>query len=313
LKCAIIYYSQTGNTEKIAKQIQAGIIQEAGNCDLIKLKEADPKHLYQYDLIGIGSPVYRREPLNVAAFIKSLGFVGGKHAFVFCTHGTIPTLYMHSIVPKMKRRGLVVIGRGDWYGDCFLPWHPEPYPTAGHPDEIDLKEAKEFGREMVKRSIRISKGEKGLLPPTPKKPEKDPNDTPALRATIQDTVEDPSVFKYHKELCKYPKCRLCMDNCPTYSIDLSMNPPMIAHKCQPHCCYCTLLCPTGAIEIDDYVKDQAPKYYRTTTEYALPCLDRDEANGYFRRLLPVEKIGWDTYFYKMHPGHPKFIIGKGPV
>ena len=140
MKCIIVYYSQTGNTEKVAKRVQAGVKEAAGNCDLVKIKDANPKRLYEYDLIGIASPIYWAEPDNVRDFIKDMWAVGGKHAFVFCTHGTIPKYYFQSIVPKLKSRGLVVIGWDHWYGDCFIPFHPEPYPTAGHPDEIDLKD-----------------------------------------------------------------------------------------------------------------------------------------------------------------------------
>lgn len=313
MKCCIVYYSQTGNTEKIAKRVQAGVAAVAGNCDLLELRYTDPKRLYEYDLIGIGSPVYRWEPRNVGKFVNEMWSVGGKHAFTFCTHGTIPEMYFYSIVRKMKRRGMVVIGWDHWYADVFLPWHPEPYPTAGHPDEIDFAEAEAFGKEMGERSRRIRDGETGLIPRAPRKPPKDPNDTPELRATIKDTTEEPGTFKYHPELCRFPKCRLCMDNCPTYSIDLSMDPPVVAKDCQPHCCFCTLLCPTGAIEIDEYVADQAPKYYRTTNEYALPNLDKAEERGEFRRLIPKDKIGWDSFFYQVHNKHPKFRKGKGPV
>jgi flavodoxin len=90
VKCCIVYFSQTGNTEKIAKRVQAGVISAAGNCDLLELRYADPKRLYKYDLIGIASPVNRGEPLNVGRFINDMWSVGGKHAFTFCTHGTSP-------------------------------------------------------------------------------------------------------------------------------------------------------------------------------------------------------------------------------
>jgi flavodoxin len=313
MKCAIVYFSQTNNTEKIAKEIQKGVIAEAGNCDLLKLRDTDPKKLYGYDLIGIGSPVHRWEPINVGDFINNMWSVGGKHSFAFCTHGTIPDLYFHSMYQKMGARGMTVIGFGDWYADVALPWHPEPYPTAGHPDQIDFDGAREFGREMVRRSKRISTGETDLIPPAPLEPPPDPNDTPELRATIKDTTDDPAIFKYHKELCKFPKCRLCMDNCHMYSIDLSMDPPRVATNCSPHCVFCTLLCPTGALEIDEFVAEQAPCYKRTTHEYAYPILERAEAAGHFRRILPKEQVGWGTFFFEVHSGHPKFILGKGTV
>jgi flavodoxin/Fe-S-cluster-containing hydrogenase component 2 len=314
MRSCIVYFSQTGNTEKIAKRVQAGVIAAAGNCDLLELRDADPKRLYKYDLIGIGSPVFRWEPLNVSKFVNKMWSVGGKHAFTFCTHGTIPEMFFYSIVRKMKRRGLVVIGWDHWYGDCFLPWHPDPYPTAGHPDEIDLAEAEAFGRQMVERSLRIREGETGLIPKAPGKPPKDRNDTPELRATIKDTIEEPDTFKFHPELCRYPRCRLCMDNCLIYNIDLSLDPPKLpGQDCQPHCCFCTLLCPTGAIEIDEFVASQAKAFYLTTTTYAMPNLDRAEERGEFRRLIPKEEVGWDSYFYQVHNKHPKFRKGKGAV
>ena len=57
----------------------------------------------------------------------------------------------------------------DWYGSVFLPEMPHPYPTDGHPDEIDLKEAEDFGREMVENSRRIHNGQTELIPPEPPK------------------------------------------------------------------------------------------------------------------------------------------------
>ena len=33
--------------------------------------------------------------------------------------------------------------------------HPKPYPTDGHPDTIDLKEAQSFGKEMAQLGLRI--------------------------------------------------------------------------------------------------------------------------------------------------------------
>ena len=60
MKCAVIYFSQTGNTEKIARAIHTGMQQITGNCDLLPLKEANPRRLYQHDLIGLGSPDVER-------------------------------------------------------------------------------------------------------------------------------------------------------------------------------------------------------------------------------------------------------------
>ena len=136
-------------------------------CDVIKIKDADPRLLFQYDLIGIGTPIFAIEPGNVRAFINNIRFAGGKHVFVFSTHGGVPKYFLPSIVPALKKRGLIVIGNHDWYGDNSELHHIYPYPTAGHPDETDLKEAEKFGIEIVDRSRRIYAGETELIPPPP--------------------------------------------------------------------------------------------------------------------------------------------------
>jgi flavodoxin len=87
----VVYFSQTGNTEKVAYAIQAGIKQAAGHCDIVKIKDANPRRLYEYDLIGLGSAVFG--VTNVYEFIKNMRFVGGKHAFSFCTSGGDPEFF----------------------------------------------------------------------------------------------------------------------------------------------------------------------------------------------------------------------------
>ena len=154
MKCLIVYFSLTGNTEKVARAIQKGVKQVSGHCDMVKIKEANPRDLSQYDLIGLGSPVIGvpeigTEPPNVRAFINDMRFVGGKHAFAFCTHGTHYEMFFPRVIRLLKRRGMIVIGTRDWYGSVYIPAMPKPYPSDGHPDSIDLKEAEEFGREMA--------------------------------------------------------------------------------------------------------------------------------------------------------------------
>jgi flavodoxin len=157
VRAIVIYFSQTGKTEKVARAIGAGIKQVLGSCQLTEIRQVSPLGLKDYDLIGIGFPVITADPANVGDFVNKMRFVGGKHAFAFCTHGTRPGFFWPSIYHKLKACGLVVIGQADWYGDCHLLHMPQPYPTAGHPDEIDLEEVEEFGREMALRSAHPSR------------------------------------------------------------------------------------------------------------------------------------------------------------
>jgi ferredoxin len=309
MKCIIVYFSQTGNTELVASRIARGVKKAAGQCDLVPLKEANPRRLYNYDLIGLGCPVFELvEPGNVRAFIHDMRFVGGKHIFAFSTHGTLPDHLFPSIVPRLKKRGLLVIGTRDWYADCHLPPMPEPYPTAGHPDKIDLREAEEFGFQMVERSRRIAAGETALIPPDPLPPPPPVNLGDLGFVDFQETYK--ALFKFHPEKCQYPACRLCMDNCPMDGIDLSVNPPVVGKPCVM-CTFCSRICPTGAMDIDDWVENTGAVNEKVMRAELLPALEKAEAEGRFRRLIPVEKIGFSTPIYKFHNKHPQWIIGQG--
>jgi flavodoxin/NAD-dependent dihydropyrimidine dehydrogenase PreA subunit len=306
MKCIVIYFSQTGNTEKIAKAIQKGVNAAAGNCDIGTVKDINPKRLDEYDLIGFGTPTWGGEPPNCSAFINDMRFVGGKHIFSFCTHGGNVEHYFPIIYPKLIRKGLKVIGMRDWYGDVFLLHYPETYPTEGHPDEIDLKEAAEWGKEMVERSKRISAGETNLMPPAPEK-------NPPLPFTVDRKPDHFSAtLKYSKERCIYPECRLCMDNCPVSGFDLTVDPPVIAKPCI-ECEFCARLCPTGALDMSIWVQAMADIVREKLFPYdLLPTLQQAETAGKFRRILPEEKLDLDTYGYVVHTNHPQYIIGKGP-
>ena len=96
----MIYFSMTGNTRKIALAIHKGMKKVMGDCDIAKLQEVNVRDLRKYDLIGLGSPLWRlNAPPNVLAFIRGLTSLEGKHAFPFCTHGALPVGFM-----KRRRR-----------------------------------------------------------------------------------------------------------------------------------------------------------------------------------------------------------------
>ena len=168
MKSLVVYYSQTGNTKKVARVIHKNMSQLVEQCDIAPVKEVDPKDLDKYDLVGLGSPVWMgAETPNVRRFIESLPNQKGRHVFSFNTHGIMPEQYFPNVVRRLKGKGFTVIGMRDWYGDGRFQLAPSPYYTDGHPDEIDLKEAEDFGGEMVEISKRISAGETNLIPPVP--------------------------------------------------------------------------------------------------------------------------------------------------
>jgi NAD-dependent dihydropyrimidine dehydrogenase PreA subunit len=312
MKSIVIYHSMSGNTKKIAEAIHAGMSQTGEQCDIRKLGDVRAQDLANYDLIGLGSPVINMKELgNVTNFIEyTMEFVDGKHGFAFCTHGALPGHYLSRVVPAMMQRGIIVIGWNDWFCSVFYPVTPKPYFTDGHPDEIDLEEGKDFGREMVERSRKISLGETSLIPTFPKGKEYDelydPSELgiPSIESSIDFIKVESSIkFNVNKEKCNYPKCTHCIDNCPNHSIDFSVSPPRFDINCG-RCYLCEQTCPRGAIEADWAPLQEI--HDPLTISYLQKSLELFEARGRFRRLVPLEAIGWDSPFWKRKP--PRFKV-----
>ncbi len=308
MNSVVIYYSISGNTKKIAQAIHQGMTQasEFGEkCDIVKLTDVRKVDLANYDLIGLGSPVMRfREMPHVTQFIEcTMEGVDGKHGFAFCTHGAWPAHYMSRVVPAMVQRGLTIVGWNDWFGS--VNHHPtihKPYVTDGHPDETDLQEAEEFGRQMIERSRKIYAGATQLIPAFPRgKDYDDIYDPPELFEALLKRTGETSVmrsrnasaqsvpFVVNFDKCKYPKCHYCIDNCPTRAIDFSVSPPMFNLNCD-RCWQCEMTCPTGAIEVDFDPLERLNSGRSSQGGHLPGVLELYSARGRFRMLVSMEDI-----------------------
>ena len=307
MKILIIYYTQSGNTQAIARSIARGAASTGAEVKLMRLKNVTYDMLGEYDLIGFGSPTWKADTPNMHAFIDKMPKQNGTHCFAFNTHGTLPHLYFPIVIPNLKNHGLVPIGYKDWYGDVNMPGMPKPYYTGGHPDEQDLREAEEFGREMAENSPRIHAGETDLIYPDPEMNDKVFEQAMICSNMLLCPTNPQGAFIRDPGKCKYPKCHVCMDNCMMQYIDLSKDPQVFGNRgdrCDDchECSYCFMLCPFGAIYTEDPRQFERDKGIRHLNFEVM--LDRDEAEGKFRRLVPVEEVGFDTPYVYWHPQRP---------
>lgn len=58
MKALIIYFSQTKNTRNIAKYIHAGLEEKGCRAEMKSILEIEIESLSEYDLVGLGSPVF---------------------------------------------------------------------------------------------------------------------------------------------------------------------------------------------------------------------------------------------------------------
>ncbi len=313
MKVLIIYYTQSGNTQMVAKQIARGAKEAGAEVKLTRLKNATYEMMEEYDLIGLGSPVWKADTPNMHAFIDEMPNQNGKHCFAFNTHGTLPHLYFPIVIPNLKNHGLLPLGYKGWYGDVYMPGMPKPYYTVGHPDEIDLQEAFDFGKEMVINSQKVKDGDMSVIYPDPEINDKVVEQALLCSNMLLCPTNPQGAFYRNPEKCHYPQCHVCMDNCMMGYIDLSQNPPRFGNRgyqCDDchECSYCFMICPFGAVENSDPEQFEREKGIRHLNFEVM--LDRDEAEGTFRRYIPASEVGYDTPYVFWHPERPYLKVPK---
>ncbi len=159
MKALVTYYSETGNTEKVALAIY-----EAIQIDKELKPIKDVENTDGYDIIFYGFPVMHHSvPGKAQSLMKKIP-QGQKVAF-FSTHGSIrggklPTqAFEHaiSLASKMKVlghfgcRGKVPPHLIDTLAKKMenMAWAKEALSAEGHPDQHDLEDAKKFALRMI--------------------------------------------------------------------------------------------------------------------------------------------------------------------
>ncbi len=162
MKALVTYFSETGNTKKVANAIYEAIDFEKEIKPVQEVKTANG-----YDIIFCGFPVHAHSvPSKVADFIKQMPD-GQKIAF-FSTHGSLRggqlprQAFEHAIGLAIKANVLGHFGtRGQVNQkviDMLLKspehkaWGEEAQSAIGHPDEHDLADTKTFAEEMIAKA-----------------------------------------------------------------------------------------------------------------------------------------------------------------
>lgn len=154
-KVLIVYYSRSGNTEKMAEAVGAGAKAVSGvEVEVRPVREVTPDDLLAAEGIIMGSPTYYG---SMAAELKSLidesvkyhgqftGKVGGAFASSGGPGGGNETTVL-DIVKALLIHGMIVQGdsEGDHYGAI----------AVGAPDERSRGECEKLGRRVAELVVR---------------------------------------------------------------------------------------------------------------------------------------------------------------
>jgi len=163
MKVLVTYFSQTGNTEKLAKAIFEAI---DGKKEILPVSEV--KSVEGFDLIFCGFPVQAHSvPMPVQDIIKQ--FPSGQKLAIFCTHGSVRggplavTGLEHAVSLAADTKVLGEFGcRGKVSVkiiDALMQkpehkaWAQEAQGAMSHPKKTDLEDGQDFTRQIMAKAL----------------------------------------------------------------------------------------------------------------------------------------------------------------
>ena len=175
MNAIIIYWSKSGNTEKVALAIEEGLKEAGADVFLKRVEAAGDVDFYAYDLVCIGFPSYQWSlPKPMEELLSSkfdayrkegrvkLGcpIVPGKNALIFCTYSG-PHTGIREAIPAALHAGqfLEHLGFnmvGEWY--VVGQFHgSEENSTQGRLGNIRGRPDKEDLAKVKNDAIRVAK------------------------------------------------------------------------------------------------------------------------------------------------------------
>jgi flavodoxin/ferredoxin len=239
----IIYFSQSGNTKKIAEAMGDTFRDLSHRTEIIPLEKANPDEVARGDLLGVGAPCFASQaPTPVKEFLRALPPLENRLSFVFATSGGAPGRVMYDMTCLLREKKADVMGGFLARGECF---HPAPCILGrfpGRPNAEDLRKARRFAAALAEH---ISSGLPAILPESRTDAVKPGYGFYDLAAWMS---KDPLLRfltprpRLNTERCDH--CKLCEKGCPMDNI--AMDPyPILGDNCI-RCYRCQIACPQGA-------------------------------------------------------------------
>ena len=242
----LIYFSQTGNTRKVAKAMAAVFNEKNHSVNTISYKKMSNDDFTEPDMIGVGAPCFESQaPSLVRESLWDLPNLNGKKAFVFSTSGGAPGKVLYDLANPLMKKGAEVVGGFLCRGTCFYPVPCLVGRFPDRPNEKDLAEAKKFAEKLLDH---LSSGVSGSI--TNSRPD-------ALKhglgfyqivgAIMNDSLVRFLMPKPKADEDKCTECNWCVEECPTNSMKLEPK-PVIAKTCF-RCYRCLTGCPEDALSV----------------------------------------------------------------
>lgn len=139
-KIAVIYWSQTGNTQVMAESILAGAVDAGADAEIFSVSDISPADIKDYDVIALGCPSMGVEELDDTEFQP----------------------FYDAIKPDLNGKKVALFGSYGWGdGEWMRNWQDDVIATSAllynnegliineMPDESGIKECKAMGKALT--------------------------------------------------------------------------------------------------------------------------------------------------------------------
>ncbi|HNX90277.1 MAG TPA: EFR1 family ferrodoxin [Candidatus Omnitrophota bacterium] len=235
MKAQIFYFTGTGNSLKIAKDLA----DELGGADVVNIaKIKDVEVCLSGETIGIVCPVYAFGlPFAVVDFIKKIKDSKDRYFFAVVNFGGMGGSALHIMEKTLAERGIALSsGFGIKMPDNYIPWMGE-IDKEGNEKILEQEEQRIKQIASIIKEKREHKKEFGNV----------------LTNVIGKAVH--RLFTKHMNRAdkkfwvndKCNSCGICARICPSDNVKLENGKPKWDHKCQ-FCLACIQWCPSSAIQ-----------------------------------------------------------------
>ena len=243
-KALVLWYSQTGHTERYGKLIARTWEKQGLTVDTTTLKQANRSRLAVYDLIAIGTPVHYLDiPQNVYDWLAGLPRLDGIGVASFVSFGGKGDGQRNAALGLLEafvERGGIPLGMGTFGNMSAYPptWsmgnEARTLKYRDKPDPATFAQVRQLAASVITQS----ESGRGI------EAKSELEFSGLIKGKISREIAKATIGRHEidEKLCIH--CGACVQRCPVGAINLSI--PHIDQKRCILCFGCLNNCPTGA-------------------------------------------------------------------
>lgn len=283
MKILLIYYTGTYNTRYVTNKLKARLENEKFKVDTLEVNiDTKPVTLNDYDIIGIGYPIYAFNSPNIFnKYLRKINFLSEKRYFIYKNSGE--TLELNNVSSR------VIISILKKY-KCKLSneYHiVMPYNIHFRFDDAFVKEILLYLDKMLEIiAYDLVNNIENSIEETLK------NKFISSLYTLQRLGGPVNSLFYKIDYTKCVKCHICMDNCPVHNITFKNGKYKFHQRCLM-CMRCSFYCPKDAIKIGLYDKWRVNGKYdfekiKNNDTLKLPYIT-EQSDGFYKCFIKTFK------------------------